>query len=436
MIEAHAGIPSPRGESPPSPLRSIETAVQEKARRESVDPATFLGRQRMRELLEEEIAAWQSEYLRGLRPFALLNAEELAERAWRNLTGYGPIEPLLEDPDVWEIMINAPDAIFAKRHQGISGYHHEVFHDDEHVARIVTKLLEDSSTSHRKLDPAEGLQDAQLENGARVHIVHSDLTKGGHLVVNVRKFTGVAYRSLAEVVELGMLTHEAAEFLRRAMRARLSVIFAGAPGTGKTTLLSCCANELDSSLRVVIAEEVFETDIGLPNVAHLQCRPKRGERREVDLRRLVAGFLRMAPDVAIVGEVRDQEALALLLTLSSGVTGYATVHAGSARQALARLRFLCQLSEVGQRLPAPALSALVSETVDLVVQTARISGRPAVSEILAVEDPHTSQDSTAFTTTTVFERDHGTGTLCWTGNLPVRARKHLQWEPEEQRSQL
>ena len=148
-----------------------------------------------------------------------------------------------------------------------------------------------------------------------------------------------------------MLSDQVADVpARRACRSQLSIVFAGAPGSGKTTMLSCCAAELDPTLRVVIAEEVFEADIPLPNVASMQTRAARPDRPAVDLRRLVAGFLRMAPDVAIVGEVRDREALPLLLTLSSGVKGFTTIHAGSARQALTRLRFVCQL--VRHRRPA------------------------------------------------------------------------------------
>ena len=233
----------------------------------------------------------------------------VAERATRNLIGYGPLEPLLADDDVWEILINAPDAIFVKRHTGQSGYHDEVFHDDEHVLRTLTKILDDASGSHRKLDPAEGLQDAQLDTGARLHIVHGDVGRDGHVLVNIRKFTGVAIRSLDELVELGTLDRAVAGFLRACVRGRLSIVFAGAPGAGKTTLLSCCAAELDPALRVVVAEEVFEADVPLPNVAQMQTRPARADRREVDLRRLVSGFMRMAPDIAIVGEVRDREGL-------------------------------------------------------------------------------------------------------------------------------
>src|SRR5690606_11505996 len=220
-----------------------------------------------------------------------------------------------DDPDVWEIMINAPDLVFCRRHSGPDGYHPDVFHDDAHVVRTLTKLLDDASTSHRKLDPAAGLQDAQLDDGSRVHIVHGELARGGHTMVNIRRFTGVTISSLDQLVDLGTIDPPAATFLRACVQVGLSIVVAGAPGSGKTTLLTCCAAELDPTLRVVIAEEVFEADLPLANVAQMQTRPQRQDRHAVDLRRLVSGFLRMAPDVAIVGEVRDQEALPLLLTL-------------------------------------------------------------------------------------------------------------------------
>ena len=305
-----------------SPLEEVEHLAQLRASERSIDVDSEDGRAQLRAILDDIVRAWSEDHRRGLRPFDLPDAQGVSERAFRNLARYGPLTELLEDDDVWEIMVNAPDAIFVRRHSGGSRFHGEVFHDDDHVARTVTKLLEDSSTSHRKLDPLEGLQDAQLDDGSRVHLVHGDLAAGGHLLVNIRKFTGVGITRLDELVTRGSLTAAAASFLSAAVRARLSIVFAGAPGSGKTTLLSCCAAELDPALRVVVAEEVFEADVPLANVASMQTRPARIDRPEVDLRRLVAGFLRMAPDVAIVGEVRDREALPLLLTLSSGVTGY------------------------------------------------------------------------------------------------------------------
>ncbi len=350
----------------------------------------------------------------------MTDAELVGERAMRNLTGYGPLGPLLTDDDVWEVMVNAPDAIFVRRHCGPSGYHHEVFHDDEHVIRTLTKILDNASTAHRKLDPSEGLQDAQLDDGARLHIVHGDIARGGHLMINIRKFTGITIRSLDELVARSMLSAEAAVFLRRCVEARQTIVFAGAPGAGKTTMLNCCAAELDPSLRVVVAEEVFEADIPLPNVASVQTRAARADRPEVDLRRLVSGFLRMAPDIAIVGEVRDREALPLLLTLSSGVKGFTTIHAGSARQALTRLRFICQLAEASSELSMTALNNLVSEAVDVVVHCVRTEEGPRVGSILTVEDTADTAANQAFATTEVFTLCPSERRLTWTGALPVR----------------
>ena len=406
------------------PLEQIERAVQERAKDISLE-MSGPGKDKLRALIADEVARWSLDHRRGLHPYDLSDPDAVIERAYRNLAGYGPLEPLLADEDVWEVMVNGPDAIFVKRHRGRSGYHDEVFHDDEHVVRILTKILDDASGSHRKLDPSEGLQDAQLDDGARLHIVHGDVSRGGHVMVNIRKFTGVAFNHLDQLVEREMLSAPAAAFLAECVRARQTIVVAGAPGSGKTTLLSCCAAELDPALRVVVAEEVFEADVPLPNVASMQTRPARPDRPAVDLRKLVAGFLRMAPDVAIVGEVRDREALPLLLTLSSGVKGFTTIHAGSARQALTRLRFICQLSEAATDLPLSALNTLVSESIDVVVHCARGPRGPVVTEIVAVEDLASGAESAQFTVTSVFARQ-GDGPLAWTGNVPVRLGRAME----------
>lgn len=407
-----------------SPLELIELAVQERAKDLALDMSGTGGAEKLRALIADEIARWSDAARRGLRAHDLAQPEVVAERAFRNLAGYGPLQPLLEDDDVWEIMINAPDAVFVKRHSGPSGYHDEVFHDDDHVVRVVTKILDDASGAHRKLDPTEGLQDAQLDGGARVHIVHRDVSRGGHLMVNIRKFTGVPFRHLGELVERGMLTEQVAAFLRAAVRAGLTVVVAGPPGSGKTTLLSCCTAELDPARRVVVAEEVFEADVPLPNVASMQTRAARGDRSAVDLRRLVSGFLRMAPDVAVVGEVRDREAMPLLLTLSSGVQGFTTIHAGSARQALTRLRFVAQLSDAGANLPLSALNTLVTDSIDVVVHCRRGPEGPQVTEVIAVEDLAGGPDAAQLTATQLFERTTA-GALQWSGSLPGRAARPL-----------
>lgn len=403
-----------------SPLLEIERAVQTDAERLRLDPGDPIDRDRLSTLIDEHIVEWNDDHRRGHRDRPIADPDGLADRARRNLLGYGPLTPLLDDADVWEIMVNAPDQIFVKRHRGPSGYHHEIFHDDDHVARTITKLLDDNSVSHRKLDPAEGLQDAHLDDGSRLHLVHRDLTRGGHLVANIRRFTGVGFRQLDQLVETGTIDAHAATVLRALIAAQRSIVVAGAPGSGKTTLLSCLCAELDPSLRVVVAEEVIEADIPVPNVAGLQTRPARGERDCVDLRRLVSGFLRMAPDVAIVGEVRDREALPLLLTLSSGVTGYTTIHAASARRALTRLRFVAQLDPAAAQLSVAALNHLVADSIDVVVHLRRLDGRPKVTEILAVEDLATGDASSTFTATELFHRPSPDAPLSWTGQVPVR----------------
>lgn len=403
-----------------SPMRILLDVVRERAAAAPSEP----GDARLKSLIDTAITEWQEDHRRGHRDIDLGDSDALAERIFRDLTGYGPITSLLEDEDVWEIMINSPRDIFVRRHSGPAGYHDETFLDDDHVVRTLARLLDESGNSHRSLDPSEGLQDAQLSDGSRVHIVHADLARGGHTIVNIRRFTGVPYVDLGELVELQMLSRDAARFLATTANADASILIAGAPGSGKTTLLSCCAAELDPTRRVVVAEEVFEIDIPLANVAQMQTRGRLADRAPIDLRQLVAGFLRMAPDVAIVGEVRDREALPLLLTMSSGVRGFATIHASSARQALSRLRFITQLNDAAD-LPLDALNHLISESIDLVVYCERTSLGPRVMTMLAVEDLTSGHGAAQLTTTPLFERCRPDAEITPTGQLPGRLSDKL-----------
>ncbi|WP_419945830.1 CpaF family protein [Candidatus Poriferisodalis sp.] len=407
-------------------LAAIERSVMERAHDAGVDPRAPGADAAITALAHDEARRWNLDFKRGVRSRAVTDVESIADRVRRDLLGYGPLEALLADTDVWEIMVNTPQEIFVKRHRGPSGRHHEVFHDGEHVRRTLTRIIDDATTSHRKLDPTEGLQDAQLDDGARLHIVHPDIGRGGNLIFNIRKFTGIPFSSLSDLAANGTVTGEIAEFLRAAVRARLSILIAGAPGSGKTTLLGCCAAELDPHLRVVTAEEVFELDIPLPNVAAMQTRPAQAERSPVDLRRLVTGFLRMAPDVAIVGEVRDREAVPLLLTLSSGVTGYATIHAGSARQALGRLRLMCQLAPEVREMPVAAITQLVAESIDVVVHLQRGPEGVHVTEIAAVEDPAGGDGAATFETTLLYASRRPNDMATRTGGMPRRRAAQLE----------
>jgi pilus assembly protein CpaF len=390
---------------PLSPLVEIERRVLQRAKDETLDLDAADAAARVRRFVVEEVDRWSLDFKHGLRPFDLPSPELVVERAERNLLGYGPLEPLLDDDDVWEIMINAPDQIFVKRHRGRLGLPRRGLprrrarhpHADQDPRRRVAV-----APQARPLRGAPG-RPARLRGppahrppGRRPRLAHdrqrAQVHRGGVPVA------GRARRARDDAGQVG-------EFLRAAARANLSTVFAGPPGSGKTTLLSCCTAELDPTLRVVTAEEVFEVDVPLPNVASMQTRAARPDRPEIDLRRLVAGFLRMAPDVAIVGEVRDREALPLLLTLSSGVKGFTTIHAGSARQALSRLRFICQLADTRSELPMLALNSLVTEAIDIVVHSSRVDGVPQVNEVLAVEDQQTGEGASAFTVTELFRRE-------------------------------
>jgi pilus assembly protein CpaF len=403
-------------------LIELEDAVRREAEGQSVPLDRGGSTDRITALVERELTRWADDHRQGQRA-AVADPDGLVDRAVRNLTGYGPLAPLLADPDVWEIMVNSPDRIFIKRHTGRDGYHDEVFHDDDHVLRTLTRILDDAPGASRRLDPSAGLQDAQLASGARLHIVHRELGRNGHTLVNIRKFAGVVYEGLDDLAATGMLDRRAVDLLAAVVRSRCSVVVAGPPGAGKTTLLSCLLSELDPALRVVTAEEVFEADIPLANVAGMQTRSARADCGEVDLRRLVSAFLRMAPDVAAVGEVRDREALPYLLTVSSGVTGYTTIHAGSARQALGRLRFLCQLDAERGGSDAHAVSHLVAETVDLVVVCRRTATGPRIVEIGAVEDPVAAGPSVTFAMTPLAQRPDPDGALEWSDTPSLRLRE-------------
>lgn len=379
-----------------SPIAMVEERVLAVALAQQLDVAVETDRERLKTIIYACAEQVNGQLIHPVPITLLIDTVE------RNLCGYGPLEPLLNDPDVWEIMVNAPDEIFVKRHRGASGYHPDTFHDDQHVERTLTRILARSSGNQRVLDPAVGLQDAQLDDGSRLHIVHPQVGKQRHYLVNIRRFTGVSFTTVDELIVQNMLTVEAAQWLKEAVNKRLSLLIAGEPGAGKTTLLGCLAAQIDPTLRVVSAEDVFELDIVHPNVAAMQTRPERADQPPVDLRRLVAAFLRMAPDVAIVGEVRDREALPLLLALSSGVTGYATIHAASARQALNRLRFLAQLSPNAAPVSPVTIEMLVNESVDAVVHCVRTPFGPRVNEIVVVV--HNSDGSTAGVSQ-VFVRD-------------------------------
>ncbi|MHB8189763.1 MAG: CpaF family protein [Ferrimicrobium sp.] len=364
---------------------AVERQVQQAAAQAQLAYTNNTDQQRVLQLISEAIASLWSV---AQSSKDLDQGRRLASYVARSMLGAGPLQPLLSRHDVTEIMVNAPDRIFLQRTNGRVTQHSEAFYNDAHVRRILERLIDSAVGTTRVLDPQEGVQDISLRDGSRLHIVHPELSRGHHFILNIRRFTKSPHIQA---------TSGATDLLETLVRAGATVVIAGLPGTGKTTLLRMILESLDPTTRIVLAEEVLETRVDLPNVAHLQTRHLRPQSTGIDLRSLVGAFLRMAPQRAVVGEVRDKEALAFIMTVTSGVPGLTTIHARDARGALVRLRLLAELA--AERAPSDTLTQLISEGVDLVVHTARIGNSFSIDEIAAVEDPIETDRGWTFVTT-------------------------------------
>ncbi|MCE7482289.1 MULTISPECIES: CpaF family protein [Microbacterium] len=293
-----------------------------------------------------------------------------------SVSGFGPLQPLLDDPEIEEIWLNGPDRVFVAR-EGVSE-RISLRLTDAMVRDLVERMLQ---ATGRRVDISQPFVDASLPDGSRLHVAIADVVRGSW-AVNIRKFLP-RYRTLGALVELGTLPAEVAEMLNRAMRDGLSVIVSGATHTGKTTLLGALLAACADNQRIITVEETFELAVDGPDLVALQGRQASLEGTgEITLRRLVKEALRMRPDRLVVGEVRDAEALDLVLALNTGVPGAGTVHANSAVEALEKLTILPLLAgrNIDRSFIAPALAASVS----LVVHCARdAAGGRHVTEVIA-----------------------------------------------------
>ncbi len=355
-----------------APAALVAERVRERLRAERADPA------RNPELAAQVVRAEVRRHndfalARGLAPVddeAACVREVLA-----SVAGYGPLQPYLDDPMVEELWINAPDRIFIAR--GGVPERTPLTLSDSAVRDLVERMLH---ATGRRVDLSQPFVDASLPDGSRLHVVIPDITRR-HWAVNVRKFLP-AFRDLDRLVRAGSLAPAAADLLRAAMAGGSSVLVSGATHTGKTTLLGALIAACPPEHRIITVEETFELAIAVPDIVALQGRqPSLEGTGEVTLRRLVKEALRMRPDRLVVGEVRDAEALDLVLALNTGVPGAGTIHANSARDALAKLGALPLLA--GRNIDPAFVLPAVAASVDLVVHCERdASGRRRVAEIV------------------------------------------------------
>lgn len=354
------------------PEEVVAARVRDRLRAERIDPAldpAAAHRFALAEVRRHNDVA----LARGL---PLVEDEAACIRAaLAQVTGLGPLQPYLDDPGVEEIWINAPDRVFAAR-AGVS-QRLPIRLTDEQVRDLVERMLHPTG---RRVDLSQPFVDASLPDGSRVHVVIPDITRR-HWSVNIRKFTP-AYRDLEALVGLGSLRDADAELLREAVGVGRSILVSGPTHAGKTTLLAALIAACPADHRVVTVEETFELGVDAPDIVALQGRqPSLEGTGEVSLRRLVKEALRMRPDRLVVGEVRDAEALDLVLALNTGVPGMASIHANTAKDALAKLAALPLLA--GRNIDSSFVVPAIAAGVDLVVHCSRdADGRRRVSEIL------------------------------------------------------
>ena len=353
---------------------ALDAQVRAAVRRDGVDPQREAHL--VRTLAEQVVRAHDERSLTGAVAPVTDPVRVVGELVAR-VSGFGALQPYLDDPTVEEIWVNEPTRVFVAR----NGRHEltNTILTREEVLELVERMLKQSG---RRLDLSSPFVDARLPEGHRLHVVLEGISSD-FSAVNIRKFVVRASR-LAELVELGSLTEQAARFLEAVVLAGLNIVVAGGTQAGKTTMLNCLAAAIPGSDRIVSAEEVRELKVPHPDWVAMETRQAGLEGTgEVTLRDLVRESLRMRPTRVIVGEVRSAEALDLLLALNSGLPGMATLHANSAREALVKLCTLPMLA--GENISSRFVVPTVAASVDLIVHLGMgHDGVRRVNEIVAV----------------------------------------------------
>jgi pilus assembly protein CpaF len=299
------------------------------------------------------------------------------------LLGLGPIEPLLKDPTITDILINGYSKVFVERY-GVLEPTNVRFKDDRHLLRIIQKIV---SAIGRRIDESAPLVDARLADGSRVNAIIPPLAIDG-ASMSIRKFARVPI-SMDRLIEIGSVPAQVAEVLKAVVKARRNVLISGGTGSGKTTMLNAMSAFVDNRERIVTIEDSAELQLQQEHVVRLETRPPNIEGRgEITQRELVKNSLRMRPDRIIVGEVRAGEAFDMLQAMNTGHDGsMTTVHANTARDALSRVEQMIGMS--GIDIPARAARAQISSAINVVIQVGRLSdGRRkllSLSELTGME---------------------------------------------------
>ena len=316
-------------------------------------------------------------------PLSAAERERLVNDVQHELFGLGPLEPLLKDPTISDILVNKHDTIYIERRGKIERTN-VTFKDDEHLMRVIERIV---SSIGRRIDESSPMVDARLSDGSRVNAIIPPLAIDGP-VVSIRRFGADPLR-MSSLIDNKALTKDIADMLQMVVTARLNVLISGGTGAGKTTLLNALSAYIPENERIVTIEDSAELQLQQPHVVRLETRPPNIEGRgEVTQRDLVRNALRMRPDRIVIGEVRGGEAIDMLQAMNTGHDGsLTTIHANTPRDALARLETMIQMT--GMRLSDRAMRQQVASAINLVVQVARLSDGSrrvtSISEITGME---------------------------------------------------
>ncbi|MDR6791232.1 pilus assembly protein CpaF [Pseudarthrobacter oxydans] len=328
-------------------------------------------------------------------PLSLEERTRLVQDVADDVLGYGPLQRLLDDPAVTEIMVNRMDQIYVER-KGHLTLADSRFSSEEHLRKVIERIV---SKVGRRIDESSPLVDARLEDGSRVNAVIPPLAVGGSSLT-IRKFSKTPL-TVRNLIDFGTLTPEMAELLNACVKAKLNIIVSGGTGTGKTTLLNVLSSFLPSDERIVTIEDAVELQIQQDHVVRLESRPPNTEGKgEVTIRELLRNSLRMRPDRIVVGEVRGGESLDMLQAMNTGHDGsLSTVHSNSPRDAVARLETLVLMA--GMDLPLRAIREQIASAVNLIVQISRLrDGSRRITHVTEVQgmegDIVTLQDAFVF----------------------------------------
>lgn len=316
-------------------------------------------------------------------PLSTLERERLIRDIQHELFGLGPLEPLLADPTISDILVNSHSRIYIERGGKIE-VTNVAFKDDEHLMRVIERIV---SSVGRRIDESSPMVDARLKDGSRVNAIIPPLSIDGP-VLSIRRFGAVPLR-MDSLIENKALTRDIADMLEMCVNARLNILISGGTGAGKTTLLNALSAYISEEQRIVTIEDSAELQLQQPHVVRLETRPPNIEGRgEVTQRDLVRNALRMRPDRIVIGEVRGGEAIDMLQAMNTGHDGsLTTIHANTPRDALSRLETMIQMT--GMRLSERAMRQQVASALDLVLQVARLSDGSrrvtSISEITGME---------------------------------------------------